>query len=538
MERVLLWYQLPLVNSFNQYLNLVMQKHLTAVNPANLEVLREVPIMVASDVEEAVNRSWQAFESWKSTSYKERVSLIMHIHDLIEKQKDELVQLISSEVGKPLIESYLGDLSGPLDTCLWLAKEGEAYLKDQVLALKSPLLFAQKSFITFEPLGVVGIISPWNYPFSIPMMTILMALMAGNTVVLKPSEKSSLVGLAIGKLFQEAGFPKDVVTVVTGDHSTGEHLTQSNLAKLIFTGSVSGGMKVMAQSASRLIPISLELGGKDAAIVLPDAPVDWTAKGLVWGAFTNAGQACASIERLYIVKSKNTDTLIQKIVSLTRELKVGPASTADSQIGPLIDAQQFEKVAKQVIDAVTAGAQILCGGKRAEGHKGFFYEPTVIMGANHSMEIFTEETFGPILPIMIVDTEEQAIKLANDSEYALNASIWTKDLEKAKSIAKRLVVGSVLINDCLFSHALPQAPWGGLKKSGFGRSHSYFGLMDLINIKHISSEPAGGLERFWWYPYNTNRAKSVRGGLTLLHTASPTKRGKGLIDFVANRIKN
>jgi acyl-CoA reductase-like NAD-dependent aldehyde dehydrogenase len=506
---------------------------LESINPATKAVLGRVPIMGEDEVRLAVERSWHCFDEWQLTSLKARAKLIANLRKVIAARADEIAKLISEEVGKPLPEAYFSELSGPLDTCLWLSNSGEKLLADQPIPLTNPLLASKQSLVTYEPLGAIGIIAPWNYPFSIPMMTTIMALYAGNTVIIKPSEKSPLIAIKIGELIIEAGFPPSAVEIVTGDRQTGEYLSKSRLGRLIFTGSVGGGQAVMAQAAASLTPVSLELGGKDAAVVLPDAPIDWTARGLTWGAFTNAGQACASVERVYIVKGKQTDELIKAIVACAHKLKVGPSTDPLSDIGPLIDQQQLDKVAAHVAEAVSMGAKVLSGGKVRDDLGGFFFEPTVLTGVTHGMKIMTEETFGPVLPIMVVDSEDQAVELANDSEYGLSATIWAGKLPRAECVARDINVGTVLINDVLFSHAVPQLPWGGLRKSGFGRGHSSFGLHDLCNIKHISIDSASGAHRVWWYPYSPSRIKLAQGGIQLLH-GGLSKRTSGLVDFVGN----
>lgn len=507
---------------------------LISVNPANKQVLGEVPVMGPAQVEEAVKKSWQAYESWQLLDYGKRARKIMQLRKVMEAQADEIAQLISKEVGKPLTEALMAELTGPLDTCVWLVENAERTLRDQVLNLTNPLLSSKQSLIIFEPLGVIGVIAPWNYPFSIPMMTILACVMVGNTVVLKPSEKSPLIGIKIGELFEKAGFPEGVVTVVTGDRTTGEQLSKSRLSKLIFTGSVEGGRKVMAQAAPNLTPLTLELGGKDPAIVLPDAPPDLTARGLTWGAFTNAGQACASIERAYIIKGKRTEKLIEQVVKHAKALKVGDPSDPTVEVGPLIDEIQLEKVIGQIEQAKAMGATVLTGGVRRDDLGGFFLEPTVLTGVTHKMDIMMEETFGPTLPLLVVDTEDEAVELANDSEFGLTASVWGKNTARAEAVARDLNVGTVLINDCLFSHASPQLPWGGLKKSGFGRSHGTFGLIDLVNIKHINIDVPGS--RMWWYPYGEARVKTARGGLKFLH-GTFFGRIKGCFQFIGNMFR-
>lgn len=518
---------------------MVTSKTLTieSVNPANKEVLGEFPVMSESQVKEVVDGAWKAFEDWQILDFGQRARYILKLRKIIAAQSEELAKLISQEVGKPLSEAYASELSGTLDTCVWLADNAERLLKDQMISLNSPILSTKQSVVAFEPLGVIGVISPWNYPFSIPMMTILMSIMVGNTVVLKPSEKSTLVGIKIGDLFKEAGFPEGVVQVVTGDRVTGKYLSESKLSRLIFTGSVEGGRKVMQQAANKIVPVTLELGGKDAAVVLPSAPVKWTARGIAWGAFTNAGQACASIERLYILKSKNSEKFLDELVKFTKELKVGPAVDPNVDIGPVIDQEQLDKIKTLVDDAVENGATVLTGGGITEEHGGFFFEPTILTNVNNSMRIMREETFGPVLPVMIVETEDEVVDLVNDSDFGLTASIWGKNLKRAEDIARDLEVGTVYINDCLFSHASPQLPWGGIKQSGFGRSHSHFGLMDLVNIKHINIDAAGGSSRIWWYPYGPSRIKMMAGGLQAFHGSFPFGKLSGLCRFVSNMAK-
>ena len=402
----------------------------------------------------------------------------------------------------------------------------------------------KRHYLKFEPLGVVGIISPWNYPFSIPVMTMLMALTAGNTIILKPSEKSPLIGLKIAELFQQAGFPDHTVSVVTGGGQTGQELSGHNLGRLIFTGSVASGIKVINNTAPNLTPLTLELGGKDPAIVLPDAPIERTAQGIAWGAFTNAGQACASIERLYLVRGGNSQAILDRVVEIAAELKVGDPLLPTTEMGPLIDVQQFDHVISQVEQAISLGAKVLCGAAQLTVGEldanssdkklgGYFYRPTVITDVSADMKVVQEETFGPVLPVIMVDSIEEAIGLANQSTYGLTASVWSKNIKQAELIADRLEVGSVFINDCLYTHALPELPWTGLKKSGFGCSHSRFGLLDLVSKKQVSVDSALPWHRLWWYPYGPAKFKVARSGLQVLHDLKLT----ALIEFVSNIVK-
>ncbi len=520
--------------------------NLKAVNPANLEVLAEVPVTSKDALGEAFIRSQHAFVNWSNLPLAERLERIAKFGQLLMEHKAEIAKLITLQTGKPITESYIAELSGTLDTCTWLSKNAQNILANENIELSNPLMFGKRHYLHFEPLGVVGVISPWNYPFSIPVMTMLMALAAGNTVILKPSEKTPLVGLKIGELFSQAGFPENVVTIITGAGETGAQMAALKFARLIFTGSVNTGMKIINASAPNITPLTLELGGKDAAIVLPDAPLERTARALVWGAFTNAGQACASIERVYLVRGSNTEALITKIVEFANQLKAADPMRETTEIGPLIDVQQFDHVVQQVQQAVLAGAKVLCGGEkltaleagmREQGLRGYYYRPTVLTDVNHSMDIMREETFGPILPIMVVDSTDEAIALANDSVYGLTASVWSANIQQAQKIANKLLVGTVFINDCLYSHVVTQLPWGGLKKSGFGRSHSDFGLLDLVNVKHISVDSLPWMPRLWWYPYHASKLKATISGLEFLYAKTIDRKLSSLWGFLTNMFK-
>jgi succinate-semialdehyde dehydrogenase/glutarate-semialdehyde dehydrogenase len=507
--------------------------NIESYNPSTGELLGSVLCPGPSEVESIVNDAWDAFLKWKVSAYKERKQLVLQLHDLIADEKDEIATLISQEVGKPLAESLLGDIGAVLDACTYFAQNTQKLLQDQSIALNHPFLFRKKTSIVFEPLGVIGIISPWNYPFAIPAIATIMAVLCGNTVVIKASEKSPFVGNKIAELFARAGFPPGVVSVLNGGPEIGALLSQSNLARLIFTGSVQSASKVLTQAAPNLTPVTIEAGGKDAAIVLPDAPVEWTARGLVWSAFTNCGQACASLERAYVVRGAHTVELIEQIAEHTKKLKVGLALDPSTEVGPLVDEIQLAKVVSQIEEAKALGAKVLCGGSKITTLAGHFLEPTVLTNVDKRMSIINEETFGPVLPIVIVDFVEDAIKQVNDSKYALAASIWTADTQQVPEIAERLEAGVVTINDSLFSFACPQIPWGGFKKSGFGRTHSQFGLFDLVNIKTVSYDTAGGAGRFWWYPYGHMRLGNMRAGLDSLHKPSVVGKLLASIRFAA-----
>jgi acyl-CoA reductase-like NAD-dependent aldehyde dehydrogenase len=420
------------------------------------------------------------------------------------------------EQGKPSAEAHLVEVFPSLEALKHLALHSEDVLRADPIE-SGVLLFAHKECrVEYEPIGVILVITPWNYPFSISLIGVATALAAGNTVVLKPAPATSLVGLRVGELFLKAGLPPGVVNVVTTDDSVaGTLLRNPGVSKIVFTGSVGTGKKVMAAAAENLTPVVLELGGKDAAIVCADADLDRAAQGIVWGAFLNAGQTCASVERVY-VERPIAQSFVAKVVLLAKALRIGV------DVGPLTLERQRTLVEEHVEDAVAKGASILAGGKRGEG-PGYFYLPTVLTNVNHSMRIMKEETFGPVLPIMEVASLEEAITWANDSPYGLTASAWTKSRKTAARLERSLLAGSVTVNDCASSFGDPDAPWGGFKHSGFGRTHGLAGLREMVQVKYVSLDRQRR-PMLWWYPYGPELGSLARTANRAIHASSLAAR--------------
>jgi succinate-semialdehyde dehydrogenase/glutarate-semialdehyde dehydrogenase len=498
---------------------------LRSKNPANGQVLGEVAVSTGVEILARVEKARAAFGSWRKLTLRERLGYIDRFHACLMEQRDELAQLITRETGKPLIESYIAELFGPLETCRWLSKNAPRLLAPQSVRLNPIFFLGKRSYNIHEPLGVVAVISPWNYAFTIPVCTMLTALAAGNTVILKPSPKTPLLGKAIEKLFWQAGFPEGTVSVVTGDRLEAKTLVLSDVDRVVFTGSVAGGKAIMGLAAEKLHPVTLELGGKHPAIVLEDADVDKIAPAVAWTAFTNAGQACASIERLYVVKPL-AEKLSRRVAELAAQLRLGDGTKPDVDVGPMIDEEQLRHVEQMVEQAVSAGARVLCGGRARRDLGGCFYEPTVVTGCDHSMDLIKKEIFGPVLPIIVVDNVDEAVALANHSRLALGASVWTSNLKAGEALAGRIRAGMVWVNDGLYSHACPQAPWGGLRDSGFGRTHSAVGLLDFVNLKHIGVDKQGA--RDWNYPYSKDRLAFVQAGLELCHGKGFTAKLRAL----------
>ncbi|HUI42325.1 MAG TPA: aldehyde dehydrogenase family protein, partial [Terriglobia bacterium] len=353
---------------------------------------------------------------------------------------------------------------------------------------------------------------PANYPFSIPFNEIIPALAAGNTVVLKPSDLTPQVGLAIRDLLEEAKLPPGVATVIIGDGLTGRALAAAPIHKLMFTGSVATGKRVQASAAERLLPTVLELGGKDAMIVCADANLETASSGAVWGAFTNAGQACLSVERAYVV-SEVAERFIQLCVEKAKKLRLGRGDDPSTDVGPLIRDRQVRIVEEQVAEAVSGGAEVLCGGRRPglPGLSGFFFEPTVVVRVNHSMRLMREETFGPVLPVMVVRDEAQAVRLANDSDFGLAASVWTGNRSRGERLAREIEAGAVMVNDCISYFGISEAPHGGVKASGIGRTHGRIGLMEMVRVKYLDVDLVPGMHKVWWYGYGPKAQRLAQG---------------------------
>ncbi|HEX3344059.1 MAG TPA: aldehyde dehydrogenase family protein, partial [Polyangiaceae bacterium] len=369
------------------------------------------------------------------------------------------------------------------------------------------LLKTKKLLVTYRPLGVVGIITPWNGPFILSLNPSVQALMAGNTVVLKPSEVTPFSGRLVGELFRDAGLPADVLTVVEGDGETGAALVEAGVDKVSFTGSVRTGRKVGEACGRNLVPCTLELGGKDPMVVCADADIERAAGGAVFGAFMNAGQFCCSTERVYVLDSV-ADDFTRRVVDKTKKLRLGKEGEFD--IGPMIWPKQLETIERHVADALEKGARILSGGRRATEIGNLFYEPTVLVDVTHDMAIMREETFGPILPIVRVKDEAEALRLANDTVYGLAANVWTKDEAKAVRLAKGIVAGSVCVNESAITYGAVEAPFGGRRTSGVGQVNGETGLRGYCFAQPILLDRFGTKDEHVWYPYTAEKTKTLQ----------------------------
>jgi acyl-CoA reductase-like NAD-dependent aldehyde dehydrogenase len=461
-----------------------------------------------SDVTEIVARAREAQRAWADTELDQRVKALLQVKDRVLERAEAIAKEVHAEIGKPEIEVLLGEVLPSGDVVQYWCDGIEEMLDPSEVEL-DPLSFPGKSGMTYkEPRGTVALITPWNMPVAIPLRTIVPALLAGNAVVLKPSEVSPRAGKIVFDLF-EGLVPAGLLGLVQGGKDVGEALASSDVDLVVFTGSVSAGKKVAHACAERLIPCSLELGGKDAAVVLADADLDRAANGIVWGALTMAGQNCASVERVYVEKAVAKE-LTDKIVAVVKALSA-------TEVGPLATKVQRDAVASHVTSAMESGAKVLCGG--APGEKGYAYEPTVISVESDELAIMKDETFGPVIPIAEVVDVEEAIRRANASRYGLTASIWTKKVKRGQALARRFNAGVVTVNNHAFTGALPQAPWSGVGESGYGITSSPLALEHMTRPRFVLVDKNRAKRELWWYPY-TDTLRTIALAFAVLRSGS------------------
>src|SRR5271156_1530158 len=506
----------------------VATRKVVSVNPATGETLRQFQATTDTEVHAAVARARATQPAWSEIGARRRVAVLREFQRLLHQKKSEVATLITREAGKPLVEALLTEVLVVLDATRFCVEDAFAFLREQPVPHGNLAMKTKAGRILREPYGVIGIISPWNYPFSIPATESLSALVTGNAVVLKPSELTSLTGLLLASLLHEAGVPQGVFQVILGDGATGSALLNAEIDKLIFTGSVATGKRIASAAAGRLLPMVLELGGKDPMLVLDDADVDVASTGAVWGAFVNSGQACLSVERCYVHRSLYNEFL-EACVRKTELLRMGNGLDPHTDIGPLIRELQVCNVEAQVEDAHLRGARVLIGGSRVPELGPNFYAPTVLAEVTHAMQIMREETFGPLLPVMRFEDDEEAVRLANDSDFVLSASVWTRDRARGKSLARRIQAGTVMVNDAVACFGISEAPHGGIKASGLGRTHGIFGLEEMVRIKYVDSDRMPGTKKVWWYGYGEAFTPQMEGFIDLMFARSLRQKLRGAL---------
>jgi len=472
-------------------------------NPRNGAELYRLQEYSDEEVSAVYENAHDAFQKLRKMTVRQRLDEILKLRDYILANKEGIITRICEETGKSRTDAMLAEIYACLDLITFYNRAAEKILADQTVF--TPItLFPKKSKIYFEPMGTVLVISPWNFPFVLSFQPIICALVAGNSVILKPSSYTPLRGV-YEDMVNQSGFVKNAIQVVYGSRLTGNKLIEAKPKKICFTGSVAAGKKVMAQAANHLIPVELELGGKDPMIVFDDVNVERTVNGALWGGFLNAGQTCTSVERVF-VQEGIYDQFVSMLKEKTTRLRVSmTAGTKEDigevEIGCMTASFQVETVDTQLEEARKKGADIIVGGTR-DGH---LMTPTLVANVNNSMSVHVEETFGPVMTITKFKTEEEAIRLANDSPYGLSASVWSADLERADRVARAIETGNVSINNVLATQGNGALPFGGVKHSGFGRYKGQLGLYSFCNIKSIMVDKQGSKIELNWYPYSKEK---------------------------------
>ena len=482
-------------------------------SPLTGELIGTVDFTKEEELPFIMTNAKESHKLWSSISLKERLEFMTRLRKYLVEMGNELSREIAKITGKPVIEAYSAEIMATVEAIKYYEKNAEKIIGLQKKS--TPIYFAtKKSYVEYRPIGPVLVISPWNFPFNLAMAPIISALIAGNSVILKPSPETIFIGKIVERIFKSLDFPKDVVQVVYGDNGSGlaSKLIDMKPAKIFFTGSTATGKKILKQAAEYMIPVELELGGKDPMIVFKDANLERAASAAIWGGFTNSGQVCLSVERLYV-----QEEIYEEFLSLLKgklgEIWQGNEPYAD--MGCMTSLSQISKVKDHIEDAKVKGAVSHSKGSIIDGNR--FVPPTILIGADHDMKVMKEETFGPVLPLMKFKDEDEAIALANDSEYGLGAYVFTSDSNKASRVASKLEAGVIGINDVIIPVANMDLPFGGVKASGMGRYHGEEGLKIFTNQVAIVYDSGVKSKEINWFPYSKNKMKLMEKMLKLLH---------------------
>lgn len=475
-------------------------------SPVTLESIGQIESASAEEVQAAVDRARKAQSEWAQRSFDERAEVLWRLVDQFVARQDDIIELVVKETGKALNEAIAMEVLAPCMQISHYAKRAKKYLASEVKRPAGIMRFSKKVTLHYQPLGVVGLITPWNGPVALAANPLAQALMAGNAVVHKPSEVTPFSAVLLEEMTQAAGLPKDLYQVIQGDGQTGAALIDAGVDKVSFTGSVATGRKVGEACGRNLIPVTLELGGKDAMIVCADADLDRAADGAVRGSFFNTGHYCCGTERVYVPEAIY-EPFVERVVAQAKSLTQTQSGACD--VGAVFWDKQMDIIEAHMQDARDKGATVLVGGERNRSLSGYFFPPTVVVDVDHNMDLMRLETFGPVVAIQKVKDEAEALRLANDSDYGLSGNVWTTDLEKGAKIGEQMVTGSVSVNDIAVTYGIPEAPFGGVKDSGVGQVNGQVGIRGYCHVHPVivdttKKKAQGG------YPYTPESAEGLK----------------------------
>ncbi|MCB2187070.1 MAG: aldehyde dehydrogenase family protein [Deltaproteobacteria bacterium] len=503
------------------------------LNPATGEEIGRSPLNSVGDVHQAVARGQNAQPFWAGTPLEERIAALRAVRDHLAAHADELAAVISQDNGKTRTDALAAEVLPAAMALTYYCKHARRFLTDRRLTPGNILLANKRPKLVRIPFGVVGIISPWNYPFAIPFSEVVMALLAGNAVILKVASETQLVGRALERALAAAGLPSGVFTHLNlPGRVAGEAFLEAGVDKLFFTGSVRVGKQLMAKAAETLTPLSLELGGNDAMIVAADADLKRAANGAVWAGLQNCGQSCGGVERIYVHREVYP-RFLELLGERVRALRIGVDTDHNLDLGAMTTTRQMDLVRAHVDDALAQGAEIFSRADPPAGLTGNFLPALVLTKVTHDMRVMREETFGPVLGVMEVGDLEEALELANDSDLGLTASVWSKNTKEAEKLARRIRAGAVTINDHLMSHGLAETPWGGFKESGLGRTHGELGFAEMTEPQVIVHDIMPFVKKdMWWHPHSKAVYQGLGGIVQMLYGKGLGKRLGGMMKMM------
>jgi succinate-semialdehyde dehydrogenase/glutarate-semialdehyde dehydrogenase len=505
-----------------------------SINPATGDIIGNYPINNFEDLKFAIDKAREAQQVWQTFPIKKRVKHIKKIARYIFENANQISEVISEDNGKVMMDAFTTEVFPSIMAVNYDCKMASKWLKSKKLKSSNLFFVYKKSKVIRVPWGVIGIISPWNYPFSIPFYQVIMGLLAGNAVILKTASETQVVGRVLEEVIDSAGMPEGLFTHINmPGRVIGNSFFDLGIDKLFFTGSLTVGKKLMAKAAESLTPIALELGGNDAMVICEDANLNRAVGGLLWAGFHNCGQSCGGVERVYIHESVYSD-IIKILKSRIQSMRLGPGDDLNIDMGAMTTSGQIDTVNEHIEDALNKGATIAAQSSLPENRKLKNFIPAVVLSdVNHSMKVMVEESFGPVVGLMTFKTIEEAISLANDSSMGLTASVWSNNRKKAERIGRQLNAGVITINDHLMTHGMPETPWGGFKESGMGRSHGEIGFEEMTQPQLITQDLIPWLNRYpWWHPYSEKSYNGIQGILHFLYSKSIFARIGGLIKFL------